>query len=105
MLRERREPLWHRPWIYCALLGLYAATTRATLDGLHPDGWVPQQKISIEEAVTEWAPEVTSVYIEGLFVPVPVAAKKGEPKVVAAAPAKAPPRSLAGNFSTQGGHH
>jgi predicted amidohydrolase YtcJ len=36
------------------LLGLYAATTRATLDGLHPDGWVPEQKISIEEAVTAY---------------------------------------------------
>jgi predicted amidohydrolase YtcJ len=33
------------------LLGLYAATTRATLDGKHPDGWVPEQKISIEQAV------------------------------------------------------
>jgi predicted amidohydrolase YtcJ len=33
------------------LLTLYAATTRATLDGAHPDGWVPEQKISIDEAV------------------------------------------------------
>jgi predicted amidohydrolase YtcJ len=36
------------------LLSLYAATTRATLDGKHPDGWVPQQKISIEQAVTAY---------------------------------------------------
>ena len=33
------------------MLTLYAATTRATLDGKHPDGWVPEQKISIVEAV------------------------------------------------------
>ena len=33
------------------MLTLYAATTRATLDGAHPDGWVPEQKISITEAV------------------------------------------------------
>ena len=33
------------------MLTLYAATTRATLDGNHPDGWVPEQKISITEAV------------------------------------------------------
>jgi len=33
------------------ILTLYAATTRATLDGKHPDGWVPEQKISITEAV------------------------------------------------------
>ncbi len=31
--------------------GLYAATTRATLDGLQPGGWVPAQKVTIEEAL------------------------------------------------------
>jgi predicted amidohydrolase YtcJ len=31
--------------------GIYAAVTRATLDGKHPDGWNPAQKISVEEAV------------------------------------------------------
>jgi len=36
------------------LLGLFAATTRATLDGKHPGGWVPEQKISIEQAVTAY---------------------------------------------------
>jgi predicted amidohydrolase YtcJ len=36
------------------MLTLYAATTRATLDGQHPDGWVPEQKISITEAVTAY---------------------------------------------------
>ncbi len=30
---------------------LYAAVTRATLDGKHPDGWVPEQKITAAEAV------------------------------------------------------
>ena len=33
------------------LLGIYAAVTRRTLDGKHPDGWVPQEKISVEEAL------------------------------------------------------
>jgi len=33
------------------MLTLYAATTRATLDGKRPEGWVPEQKISIVEAV------------------------------------------------------
>jgi predicted amidohydrolase YtcJ len=33
------------------LLGIYAAATRRTLDGKHPDGWVPAQKISVAEAV------------------------------------------------------
>jgi hypothetical protein len=33
------------------LMGIYAATTRRTLDGKHPDGWVPEQRISVPEAV------------------------------------------------------
>ncbi len=33
------------------LLSIYAAVTRRTLDGKHPDGWVPNQKISVAEAV------------------------------------------------------
>jgi predicted amidohydrolase YtcJ len=33
------------------MLGLYAASTRATLDGRHPGGWVPEQKISVAEAI------------------------------------------------------
>jgi predicted amidohydrolase YtcJ len=33
------------------MLGLYAAATRATLDGRNPDGWVPEQKISVAEAI------------------------------------------------------
>ena len=33
------------------LMGIYAATTRQTLDGKHPSGWVPEQRISIKEAV------------------------------------------------------
>jgi predicted amidohydrolase YtcJ len=33
------------------LLGIYAAITRATIDGKHPGGWVPAQKITVEEAV------------------------------------------------------
>lgn len=33
------------------LLGIYAAVTRATKDGKNPNGWIPEQKISVEEAV------------------------------------------------------
>jgi len=33
------------------LLGIYAASTRRTLDGKHPNGWVPEQKITVEEAL------------------------------------------------------
>lgn len=33
------------------LTGIYAAVTRRTLDGKHPEGWFPEEKISVEEAV------------------------------------------------------
>ena len=33
------------------IFGIYAAVTRATLDGKNPDGWVPAQKLTVEEAV------------------------------------------------------
>jgi predicted amidohydrolase YtcJ len=33
------------------MMTLYAATTRATLDGRNPNGWVPEQKIAIAEAM------------------------------------------------------
>lgn len=33
------------------LLGIHAAVTRQTIDGRNPAGWVPEQKITVEEAV------------------------------------------------------
>src|SRR5438094_4603713 len=33
------------------LQGLYAAVTRATLDGKNPDGWIPEEKITLSEAI------------------------------------------------------
>ena len=33
------------------LAGIYAAVTRRTLDGENPNGWVPQEKISVEDAI------------------------------------------------------
>jgi len=33
------------------LLGIYAAVTRATLDGKYPDGWIPDERVSVEEAL------------------------------------------------------
>lgn len=34
-----------------AVAGIYAAVTRATIDGRNPQGWFPEQKISLEEAI------------------------------------------------------
>jgi predicted amidohydrolase YtcJ len=33
------------------VMGIYAAATRATLDGKNPNGWVPEQKITVAQAV------------------------------------------------------
>jgi predicted amidohydrolase YtcJ len=33
------------------LMGIYGAVTRRTLDGKHPDGWIPDQKITVAQAV------------------------------------------------------
>lgn len=34
--------------------GVYAAVTRRTPDGANPAGWIPEQKISVEEALTAY---------------------------------------------------
>jgi predicted amidohydrolase YtcJ len=44
------------------MLGIYAAVTRRTLDGKNPNGWIPEQKISVEEAVRAYT--VGSAYAE-----------------------------------------
>lgn len=36
------------------LLGIYGAVTRRTIDGANPDGWVPEEKITVEEALTAY---------------------------------------------------
>jgi predicted amidohydrolase YtcJ len=44
------------------MLSLYGAVTRRTLDGKNPQGWIPEQKITIEEAVRAYT--VGSAYAE-----------------------------------------
>ena len=34
--------------------GIYAAVTRRTLDDANPDGWVPEEKISVEKALVAY---------------------------------------------------
>jgi predicted amidohydrolase YtcJ len=34
-----------------AIMGIYAAVTRSTLDDKNPNGWIPEQKISVEDAI------------------------------------------------------
>src|SRR5690606_37824219 len=55
------------------LLGIYAATTRRTIDGATPNGWVPEQKIEVEEALYGYtlagAYETFEVDIKGTLYP------------------------------------
>lgn len=44
------------------LLGVYAAVTRATLDGKNPNGWFPEQKLTVAEAVRAYT--MGSAYAE-----------------------------------------
>ena len=44
------------------LLGVYAAATRATLDGKNPNGWFPEQKLTLPEAVEAYT--MGSAYAE-----------------------------------------
>jgi predicted amidohydrolase YtcJ len=44
------------------MLTLYGAVTRATLDGKYPQGWFPEQKLSIQEAIAAYTME--SAYAE-----------------------------------------
>jgi predicted amidohydrolase YtcJ len=44
------------------MLTLYAATTRATLDGKNPGGWFPEQKLTIKEAIEAYT--MGSAYAE-----------------------------------------
>ena len=44
------------------ILGIFAAVTRETLDGKNPRGWVPEQKITVEEAVRAYT--ATAAYAE-----------------------------------------
>ena len=45
------------------LMGIYGAVTRRTLDGKNPNGWIPEQKITVAEAVHAYT--IGSAYAEG----------------------------------------
>jgi predicted amidohydrolase YtcJ len=44
------------------MMGLYAAVTRATLDGKNPNGWFPEQKLTVAESVRAYT--MGSAYAE-----------------------------------------
>ncbi len=54
MLRARAPLAFGSDWPVAPLsplLGIYAAVTRATLDGKNPDGWFPEERLGVDEAL------------------------------------------------------
>ena len=54
LLDAGAQPAFGSDWTVAPidpLLGIHAAVTRRTLDGANPGGWLPEQKISVAEAV------------------------------------------------------
>lgn len=55
------------------ILGMHAAVTRETLDGANPEGWIPEQKISVEEALAAYTRGVAYAHFrearEGMIKP------------------------------------
>ena len=45
------------------IIGIYAAVTRRTIDGKNPNGWVPEQKVTVAQAVRAYT--VNAAYAEG----------------------------------------
>ena len=49
------------------LLGIYAAVTRRTLDDLNPGGWIPEEKIGVDEALRAYtAGDAYAAFGEGV---------------------------------------
>jgi predicted amidohydrolase YtcJ len=44
--------------------GIYAAVTRRTLDDANPDGWVPKQKVTVEQALRAYTYEAAYASFE-----------------------------------------
>jgi predicted amidohydrolase YtcJ len=66
LLDARARLLFGSDWTVAPmdpLLGIYAAVTRRTLDGKNPRGWIPEQKITVEEALRAY----TSANAYGVF--------------------------------------
>jgi predicted amidohydrolase YtcJ len=45
------------------LIGIYAAVTRRTIDGKNPNGWIPQEKVTVAQAVRAYT--FNASYAEG----------------------------------------
>lgn len=65
LLDSGTKPAFGSDWFVAPptpLEGIYAAVTRRTLDDKNPNGWVPEQKITVEEALMAYT--IDAAYAE-----------------------------------------
>jgi len=76
--------------------GVYAAVTRQTLDGAHPEGWIPEQKISVEEALTAYTAANAYAFREEAIAGTLETGKRADFVILSADPRKITPEAIRG---------
>jgi predicted amidohydrolase YtcJ len=76
------------------MLGLYAAVTRATLDGKRPGGWVPEQKLTVAEALEGYTMGAAWAEFQEREKGSITAGKLADFVILSADPFKVPPETL-----------
>jgi hypothetical protein len=67
LIDDGTRPVFGSDWYVAPatpLEGIYAAVTRRTLDGKRPGGWVPEQKITIDEALRAYTADAAFASFE-----------------------------------------
>ncbi len=74
--------------------GVYAAVTRRSVDGANPEGWLPEQKISVEEAMTAYTATNAYAFGEEDIAGTLEFGKRADFVVLSADPRKLPPEEI-----------
>jgi hypothetical protein len=76
------------------IAGIYAAVTRSTLDGARPGGWIPEQRLTVEQAIRSYTVEGAYAsfeeHLRGSITP----GKAADLVVLSRNPATVPPEQL-----------
>lgn len=76
------------------LQGVYAAVTRRTTDGAHPEGWQAQEKISVEEALRAYTVNNAYAVFEETQGGTLEVGKRADLVILSADPRKVDPESI-----------
>lgn len=75
--------------------GVYAAVTRQTLDGANPNGWIPEQKISVEEALRAYTSTNAYAFNEEMISGTLAVGKRADFVVLSNDPRNIPQKEIA----------